>query len=228
MLAPRHVDRPSTRDDAADTPKSHRHRAPRARPLPSSSALPRRMARCASRRRRATSAATFGADESCAPSGARDQQPQRRIEIEQVVVGKRFAPELFGQRVRARQVKRRARLRILAVTQQRARAAASSASEPGKFAREQTRPPDSARSRHRIRPSVRRHASRARGARPRRDRRGSDDAHRLVLRWIDEHRHVLEVLCRGANQRDAADVDLFDRFVSVAPRAQPSLQTDRD
>ena len=41
-----------------------------------------------------------------------------------------------------------------------------------------------------------------------------------ILRRVGQHGDVLEVLCRRSQQRDAANIDLFDRFCFRRPRAR--------
>ena len=138
------------------------------------------------------------------------EEPQRRIEIEQVVIRERFASELLGQTVRAREVERGPRLWVLTVTKRRCERNRER-ERAREFACDQARleiPRDRRIVLRRALEGARREAP------PQRDIRFATRlANRRILIGVHENRHVREVFRRGTNQRDAADIDLLDRLL---------------
>ncbi len=155
------------------------------------------------------------------PDRRADQQAQRRVEVEEVVVRELLAPELLGQRVPVAQVERGARLRVLAVAQ-RLRERDGQREGAGQLVRDQPGL-EIARDRRVVFGGP---FERARREAP---PRGAVDAGRerfdqlAVLLGVDEHGDVLEILRGRADERDAADVDLLDRFLQRRARLRDRL-----
>ena len=161
---------------------------------------------------RGADAALGGHRDAIAFAGPRaDEQPQRRVEIEQVVVRQGLAPELLRQFEFARQVERGTVLRVLPVAQrlldrdrQRERAGEFVCDQPGFEI-----PRDRAIVLGRAFEGDRRITAARRVVEAAATQRVDE---RAVLQRVAQDGDVIEILGRRTQQRNAADIDLLDRF----------------
>ena len=149
------------------------------------------------------------------------EQPQRGVEIEQIIVRERLSVQLLGQTLGPVEIECRPLLRIRAVAQP-FREPQRQCERAGKLAWQ-----DLARRCEIVRDCD----VVLRGSLVGRDcklpahcrRRVARLDRRLVfrvLRRVRQHGDVVEVLCRRSQQRNAADIDLLDRFFFRRPPAR--------
>ena len=165
--------------------------------------------------------------------GRAREQAQRRVEVQQVIVRERLAVQLLGKPLAAIQVERGALLRIRPVAQplcQRQSQREGAGQIPGKHL---PRGGEIVRDRDVVFGRACECRDRKLAAHLQRDVAcGERLAIFGVLRRVRQDGYVREVLRRRAQQRDAADIYLFDRLLERGPISRYGLferiEVDRD